>query len=139
MVSDSTLTQDIWTIVKNTLVNNIYIVNSATTTTVMASVNAAYNDKNTTRPQVVIYPVQYSESARRFGGRYGPQLINVEIECYAGSSMGVDQMADKIRELMSVTEIDGTDLVGISTNYIYNDYNQTKFHTKGFVFTYQRD
>lgn len=144
MVSDSTLVQDIWTTVRNTLANNIYVVNSATTTTVMATVVAAYNDKINPKPQVVVYPVSYDEANYKFAGgdwtqRNGRKVINIDIECYAGNSEFVDQMDDQIRQAMSELYMDGIDLTGITSNYVFNDYNQNKYHTKGFTFTYVRE
>lgn len=140
-ISNATLNQDVWAEIRTTLVAaNLYVVtNSETGATAAASINAVYNDKNQTKPQVIIYPISKDESVNKFSSNYGKMLINVRIEAYAGNTSGVDQLADQIEESLRGTIIQGIDLVSISGDYAFVNPNEAKYHYKVMTITYMRE
>jgi len=139
-ISDSTISVDVFTEIRNKLVSTApYVTNSSTSATYAASINAVYNDKNTTKPQIVIYPARISEDTFRFGGTEGKKAVNVNIECYYQNTLGVDQLSDQIKTALKANDIIGIDLVGIVTDYAFTNPAESKFHLKTMTFTYTRE
>jgi hypothetical protein len=79
------------------------------------------------------------EDSWKFGGSQGKKMINVVIECYYSNTLGVDQLFDQVRAALDDNDIDGIDLVGISSDYGYNTSAEQKYHVKSGTFTYERE
>ena len=139
-ISDSTISVDIFTEVRNKIVAGApYVTNSSTSATTAASINATYNDKKTTKPQIVILPVSINEDTFKFGGAEGRKAINVNLECYYTTTLGVDQLSDQIKSILKDDDIDGIELVGVVTDYSFTNPAESKFHMKTMTFTYLRE
>jgi hypothetical protein len=139
-IADSSVNTDVWNEVRTLIVASApYITNSTTAATTAASINAAYNDKSQTKPQVVIYPITKDEDINKFGSNYGKVLINVQVECYAGNSLGVDQLCDQVETSLRATNIPGISLVAVGSDISFVNPNEAKFHVKSLTFTYDRE
>lgn len=138
MVSDSTLSVDVWNAIKNVLVAASLQVTDGTSV-ISASVRSAYNDETPVRPQIVISPIKYDESGWKFGSSEGHKLININIDCYYKKTLGVDQLFDGVASILKATEIQGVELVGITSDYTFSQGGENKFHLKNGVFTYDRE
>ena len=140
MVSDSTLSTDVFTEIRNKIVAAApYVTNSTTSSTSAASILAVHNDTKTTIPQIVINPIVYDEANWKFGGTEGKKFINVIIDCYYKNTLGIDQMSDQVLTALKVNDISGIDLVGVTGDYAFNVNNEAKFHLKSTTFTYDRE
>jgi hypothetical protein len=139
-ITSSSLNVDVWNSVKALIVASApYITNSSTSATTAASIVAAYNDKNQTKPQIVIYPISKDEKLNKFGENYGKQLINIQVECYAGNGLGTDQLCDQVEESLRTTQIPGISLVAVGSDISFINPNEAKFHVKSLTFTYDRE
>lgn len=139
-IADSTLITDVWTEIKSALVAAApYVTNTTTSATTAATINAAYNDKTPSRPQIVIYGMDMSEDNWRFGGTEGKKLINVPVECYHKTSRGVDEMSNQIMVALKENSIDGIDLVGVTVDTAFDIANSNKYHLKTLMFSYDRE
>ena len=140
MVSDATLSSDIWTEVKNKLVSaSIIITNETTSSTTAVTINGQYNDKAPTRPQITINPVIIEEGTWKFNVKQGKKLINVVVDCYGKKTLDIDQMDDQVRDILKDNDIGGIDLVGITGDTAFNTSADQKFNLKSSTFTYDRE
>lgn len=139
-ISDSTLNSDIFTDVRTELVAaNLAVTNETDSNTATATIGAQYKDSKTARPQVVIMPAETSESDFKFGSVYGKRFVNVTIECYYKSTLGVDQLADQVEEAIRRATFTGQELVAVSGDYAFNTVNDNKYHLKSITFTFDRE
>ncbi len=139
-IADSSINVDVWNEVKALIVASApYITNSTTSATTAASIAAAFNDKNQTKPQVIIYPVTKTEDLDKFGSNYGKSLINIQVECYAGNGLGCDQLSDQVETSLRTTQIPGISLVAVGSDISFINPNEAKFHVKSLTFTYDRE
>ena len=139
-ISDSTLHTDVWEEVRSKLVAAaIAITNSETSDTTTVTIAGSYNDKAPTRPQIIINPLDKSESSFKFGSTSGKQAINVIVDCYASTGLYVDQMSNQVETTLKDNDIDGLDLVAITTDTGFSSPGQAKFPLKSFVFSYDRE
>jgi len=139
-INDSTISVDIFTEIRDKIVAGApHVVNSSTNATTVASINAVYNDRKTTKPQIVIQPISLDENTFRFGGTEGRKSINVNLECYYSTTLGVDQLSDSIKYILKNNDILGIDLVGVVTDYAFTNPAESKFHMKTMTFTYIRE
>ena len=138
MVSDATLRTDVWTAVRTILVSAALQVTDGSTVK-NATVGAAYNDKNTSKPQVIIYPMSHDESEYKFGSDQGKKLINVTLEAYYSNTLGVDQLSDQIDVALKETPISGAELIGVTSDYTFTNPLESKFHSNVMTYTYDRE
>lgn len=141
-ISDSTLSQDVWSDVRSALVSASIVtslVSGTTVSTSNANITGQYPEKTVSKPQIVILPINLSEDTYKFGNNYGRKLINVVIECYSDKSVLVDQMADMVKEKLSTNGITGIDLVGLSEDYAFSSPGENRMHLKTVVATYRRE
>jgi len=140
MVSNSTLSTDIWTDVRTILVAAApYVTNSSTSATTAASIVAAYNDQDVNRPTIAINPIATNESDYKFGSNEGKKFINVTIDCYYKNTLGVDQLIDQVINALKNTDIDGCEIIATATDYAFNLAADSKYHLKSVTVTYDRE
>ena len=138
MVSDSSIATDVWSEIRSILVSsNLQVTTNDGVKD--ASIEASYNDKNTSKPQVIIYPISHDESEWKFGSFEGKKLINVQLEIYHNTTRGIDQLEGQVLEPIKNTEIPGIELVGITTDYAFTNPMLTKYHLKTITLTYDRE
>ena len=138
MVSNNTLSTDIWNQIRTDLVASAIEVTDGSKVK-EASVSAAYNDKNTSRPQIIIYPSDRDESTWKFGSFEGKKFINISIEVYYSNTSGLDQLEDAVTTVLKETLIPGIELIGITSAYTFNNPAFTKYHSKMITFTYDKE
>jgi hypothetical protein len=140
VIADATISQDVWSAVRTKVVAAApYVSNSSTAATTAASINSVFNDKTAARPQIIINPALIDEGDWKFGGLQGKKVINVVIECYYSNTLGIDQLWDQVRAALDDNDLDGIDLVAITTDYGFSSPGEQKFHVKSGTFTYQRE
>jgi hypothetical protein len=140
-ISDTTISQDVFNSIRAKVVAAApYVYNATTTTTVAASIVASYNDKTPSRPQIVINPALIDENEWKFGSSQGKKVINVVIECYYNNTLGIDQLFDSVRAALVANDIDGMDLMAISSDYgVATNPADAKYQLKSGTFTYERE
>jgi hypothetical protein len=140
-INDSTISQDVFDSIRSKVVAaSPYVVGATTTTTIAASVLAAYNDKTPARPQIVINPALIDEDEWKFGGLQGKKVINVVVECYYANTLGIDQLWDQVRVALVANDIEGIDLISVTSDYGFaSNPADAKFHVKSGTFTYERE
>lgn len=139
-IDDKTLRQDIFTSVRNVLVQaNIVITNSSTSATTAAAIEATYNDKDTKKPCIVITPALVTEDGWKFNSDQGHKLINVIVDCYAGNTLYADQLADQVADAIKEYNFEDVALVGVEQNYNFNGFNQNKFHLVSNTFIFDKE
>lgn len=129
---------DTWTAVRNTLVAAALQVTDGSTVK-NATVAAAYNDKNTSKPQVIIYPLNKDESEFKFSSDDGKQMLNVTVESYYSNTLGVEQLDEQIEEAIKADVPSGMELVGITSDYTFTNPLETKYHSIVTVFTFDKE
>lgn len=137
-ITDSTIDTELFIAVRTILVSASLSTTSGTTVTA-AQIAASYNDKELSRPQVIIYPISDNEVKDKFGSNYGKRFLNIDIDCYANNTLKVDQLSQQIKSALSENVIDGVDLIGITTDYAFQQPGNNKYHLKNLTFTYQRE
>ena len=139
-ITDSTINSSVWTEVRSKIVAAApYVTNSSTSATTAAAINAAYNDKIPTRPQIIIHPINMSEGEWKFGGNQGRKFIDIMVDCYYKNSLGIDQMADQVEDTLKTNEIAGIELVGITSDVAFDVSGENKYHLKSITFSYDRE
>lgn len=137
-INDNTLSNDVFTAIRTIIVAAAPKVTTSSGTKT-ASVLAAYNDKTNSVPQVIIYPVSYSEDNWKFSSSQGKKMINVLVECYYKTSLGVDQLQDIVTHAIKTTDISGMELVGVIVDTAFVNPNDQKYHMKGITFVFDRE
>jgi hypothetical protein len=140
-ISDTSLSVDVFNTVRSVLLNaSITVTNgTATTDTSSAGLYASFNDKNASRPQVIINPIMVDEDSYKFGSTRGKKFINITIDCFYKNTLGIDQMHDQVVNALSSTSIDGIDLVGVTTDVDFDSPGDQKYHRKSGTFTFTRE
>lgn len=139
-ISNATIGSDVYGEIRTILTSaNLIVTNSTTSATTAASINATFNDKSPSKPEVVIIPVSKDESNYKFGSVRGKMFINVGIECYYKSTLGCDQLADQVEHALSTTNINGIELIASTRDYAFNTSNQSKWQAVTLNFTYDRE
>jgi len=140
MVTDNTLSVDVFTSIRSLLVaTQPFITNSTTSATTSAEIRATLNDMGAIRPQIILNPISVNESEWKFGSFQGHKLINIVIDCYAGNTLGVDQLRDQVSWLLKENPINGIELVGISDDYGASTVNDEKYHLVSITASYDRE
>lgn len=137
-INSATLDPDIFDIVRTTLVAAALKTTTESGIQSNVSVAATYNDNATTRPTIVIEPINLDDGKRRFGGTTKEEMINVVLSCYAPSTLAVDQLSAAVGNLFDTTDI-GIELIGITKDYSFGEYNQNKIHAKTITLHYRRE
>lgn len=137
-ISDSSIAQNVFTDVRSALVA-ASITTSIGSTVSSANITGQYPDKVVSKPQIVILPIAMEEGDYKFSGTYGKRVINVVIECYSDKSLGVDQLADGVREVLVANGITGLSLVGFSEDYAFVMPGENKYHLKTLTASYMRE
>ena len=139
-VTDANIYTSVWSEVRTLLVAaNLVVTNSTTSQTTLASVNASFNDKNLSKPQVVIQPIDKDEAAFKFGSYEGKKMINVFVDCYASQSQQIDSLAEQVESYLKLNIINGVELVGITCNNGVSINNDSKYFLKSITLSYDRE
>lgn len=142
-ISDSTLFTDVWSEIRSIIVGATpYITNSSTSATALASVEAAYNDKFLTRPQVIIPPIEKGSSDYKFGENLGKRLINVIVECYGTKSLYSDQLIQQVDFALASTVPTELELIGTVSNGSFESIGsdpKSKLFGQSMTFTYTKE
>jgi hypothetical protein len=137
-INSATIDAYIFDVVKTTLVAAALKTTDGAGSQSTVTVAASYNDNLLTRPSIVIEPMNSDDGKRRFGGSSKEEMINVVLSCYAPTTLAVDQISGAVGSLFDTTDI-GVELVGISKDYSFGEFNQNKFHTKTITLHYRRE
>jgi len=130
---------DVWTLVRNILTaDKPKITNSTTGTTKTASIVASFTDIRTGIPTIIIEPSNKSEVMDVFGKNRGSMEFVVNVSCYYSNTLGVDQLAQSVENIVAEADTEDLSLIGIDTNYDYDSDPDTKFHTKVVTFMFTR-
>ena len=139
-ITDQNLSTSVWDAVRTKLVSgNIVVTNSSTSATTAATINASYNDKAVTKPQVSLYPIDSDETFDKFSTTEGKKIINVIVDCTYKNSLGADQLYDQVCYLLKQDDVVGIDLIGLTTNFVFQDPTDAKYHIKSATFSYGRE
>jgi hypothetical protein len=140
MVSDNAINVSVWDGIRTALTQStMYVVNSTTNASVRASVEAQYSD-TLGRPQVVILPMEISESNFKYSSSTGKRIMNVTIECYYSNTLGIEQLADQVDNLIkAAVPTLGMDLTGITSSYGYAGTGTFKNHLLSLTYTFDRE
>lgn len=136
-VSDSTLTADIFTSIRTKLVAaNLAITDGDV---YAASIGASFNDKNPTRPQIIITPISYDEGTFKFSSKEGKKTINVVIDVFYKNTLGIDVLSDRVVDVIKANDIEGLNLIGVTTDYAFSSPGDNKWHLKTLTFGFDRE
>lgn len=139
-ISDSTLTANVWTDIKNLIVSaNPTVTNSSTGATTLAGVKAVFNDSGAARPQIVIAPVTPDKKNDKFGQTVSAKFITVVIDCYGKNTLEIDQLFDQSLYQVETNVIAGIELVGIASDYAFNVAAGSKYEMKSLILSYDRE
>ena len=129
-ISDSTIRTDVWTAVKNKIV----------AAALGADVNGNYKDKlSVKKPQIVIAPINKDEAEFKFGSINGKKTINIFIDVYADTSLIADTLSQGIDNALAQNDIDGMDLIALSSDTAFVNPQEIKYKLVNLVYTYQRE
>lgn len=140
-ISNDTLDGDVFSEIRTILVAAApsVIDSLASPTVVSAAINATFNDKQLTTPQIVINPIELDESNFKFGGVQGRKMVNAEIECYARIGDYMDQLASQVRRTMLSNTLSGMDIIGITSDRGVTEANDAQWQRKSLMFSYMRE
>jgi len=140
-INNATLSVDVFNALRTVLTTPAtpFITNSTTNATTLSSVNAAYNDKTPTRPQIIINPITFDEAQYKFGSSIGKKIISVTVDCYASNTLGTDQLGDQVYNRITSTDFDGMSIVGVTSEQAFTNPNTTKYQLKSYTFTFDRE
>lgn len=138
MVSDQTLRTDLWNDIRTVLVSAA-IQSTIGSTVKSASIVAAYNDQSTSKPQIVIYPINPEETLDKFGGYSGRININVMVDCFSNSSLASDQLADQASYALKTASISGVELINISSDNDSTGIGGEKYNLVSLSINYLRE
>ena len=139
VISDQTLSADVWTEIKTVLVNASITVDSKSATIQATNADTTDSAGSARKPFVIITPINLDETKNKFGSGQGKKFINVFIDCIYKNTLYVDQLADQVTYALSENNITGISLIGVTSDYAFTDPNQKKYHEKNLTFTYTRE
>lgn len=140
MITDSTLDTSIFTDIRTKIVNaNLSVTTQSTGVVTSASIEASYNDKNPTRPMIIIHPVLIDKNNDKFGSTNNKMMINVIIDCFGKDTLSMDQLAVGVHNVLDVNDITGIDLISSTSDYAFSMPGDNKYQLKTLVFNYQRE
>lgn len=140
VISDQNISTSVFDEIRTILVAaDLKVTNSTTSAETSASIVASFNDKDPSRPQVVINPIDYDKGRFKFGDNQGGKFIRVVVECYYKNTLGIDQLSDQVDYAISEATVDGMEMVGVTTDYAFNLNNDNKYHQKSVQFTFDRE
>jgi len=140
-ISDSTLSQDVWTTIKNIIVASApYVTKGAST--IAASVESVYNDKRTTKPIIIVNPQTGDKKKDKFGTG-GSQDINVTVDCYYSTTLGTDELADQVSTAIETAADEGTisgmELIGFGKDQAFVNPMLVKYQLASVTFIFKRE
>ena len=138
-ISNATISSDVWYSVKTAIYNASPTVTLTGTEVKQASVIPSYKSSRTTTPQIVVNPIEKSESEYKFGANRGRMFINITVDCYYSTTLGVDQLADQVEEAVSNYDFGNMELVAMSSDYAYTDPSAQDFHLKSITFSFDKE
>ncbi len=117
-----------------------FVTNLSTSATTSAGIEGKYNDKKTTKPQIIIEPPVKDESTGwKFGSNEGRKFINIVIECYHSGLLGTQQLAEQVEAAIKANEFEGMELVGVTSDQAFVDPNRSKYQMKSITLTFDRE
>lgn len=138
-INNSSIATDVFSSIRSLLTSTtISIANEALTATWTVPVNAQYNDKSLSRPQIVIPPITFNENNTRFSSTEGQKFISAIIECYAPNTLMIDQIENEVISRIKNNPFSEMELVGLTTQYAFNLNEDQKYHLKTIVLTYDK-
>lgn len=137
-MEDRTLSTDMWTAIRASIVAVAPTITDGSTVKT-ASIKASYNDEETNKPQIIIYPVSPDETKDNFGSDFGSYTIDVRIDCRYSTSIAIDQLRDQVSYALSTTYIPGVELVRVSSDSDFAEVGDAKYHINVISATYTRD
>ena len=139
-INDSTIYVDIFGEIRTILVaESVQVTNSTTGATKTASVKASFSDKDLPTPLVIVNGSEKDMAQFKFGGARGKELINVTVDCYYKTTLGVAQMASQVEDAMLNASWSGMDIVGVNSTDGFLEVNSTNYHIKSITFTFNRE
>jgi hypothetical protein len=138
-ITDGNLNVSLFNTIRTAIVSYEPKVTESTNKYKKASIKAAYDDSKVTTPQVILTPLNITESDYKFGSQEGRKVINVIIECYYTNTLGIDQLSDDVTAAIKGINFGVLDLIGMSSDYAFVNPNEAKFHLKTLVFTFLKE
>lgn len=139
-ITDANIYTSVYSDIRTVLVAAApYVINSSTGTTTAAGIEAEYNDKYTSKPQIIIESPIKTEDTFKFGTNEGKKFINISIDCFYKNSLGIDQLGEQVEAAIKNNNFSGMDLIGVASDYAFTNPNQTKYQMKGITFTFDRE
>lgn len=103
------------------------------------SVNAVFNDKALTRPQVVLSPAVMTEDNFPFNDTEGTKAITMVVDIWAGTAKDMDTYSDTIITAIKANDIDGISLESVEVSYDFTQSQEDKLHLKTLSCGYVRE
>jgi hypothetical protein len=138
-ITDKTLSVSVWDAIKTTITSaNIKV--GGTAVTVQATHADITDGSGSSRKHfVIVNPIEVDETKDKFGSNQGKKFINILIDCIDNKTSAIDYIADEVTYALSEANIQGIDLVGVTSSYAFTNPNLIKYHEKNLVFTYTRE
>lgn len=134
MVSDSSISTDMWDAIKT------ICVASLSTASISGSVEAAFTPKKNGKPVVIIPPVKTPKVKNKFGsGNKGRYDMTATVYCYARNTLDVDNLKQAIFNGLDTTPIDGVSLNSLDDDYSFAEINDAVWHLQTITATYNRE
>lgn len=135
MIEDNKLDTSVFDAIRTCLIDADIEINSK-----KVPIRASFNDKQSTKPQIILYPIDYSEAGWKYGSNQGRKTINVFLEYYGANTLEVDEIAEQC--VTAIKEKDFEDIVLTSVNLNYMEPinpNEVKYRGKGNTFTFLKE
>ena len=133
MINNSSLSEDVFDAVRSRLVSASLVSDSKP-----VDIRVEYSEQSS-RPQIVMEPVGYSESNWVFNDSEGLKNIPVVLSCYSKNSLSNAKLGDSVMGVLKANDISGLNLVDVSVSVDFTNVSETKFKSRTISANYERE
>ena len=134
MVNDSTFYTDLFDSIRGALVNPVITLNGQ-----QVSVKSTYNDDTIKNPIIVIEPINKREVFNKFSSNEGVKEANVLIMANAKTTLDADKLNEIIETRLKNYNWQGVEILGINSDYVFNNPSRVKYQSKVVSVDFRRE
>lgn len=132
-INDNNLSVDVFDAVRARLIS-ASLVSDGSSVDIRAS-----HSESSSRPQIVMEPIAYSESNWSFNDTEGLKNIPVVLSLYTTTHKSNSELGDSVMTVLKLNDISGLNLVGVDMSIDFTNVSDNKYKSRTISANYQRE
>ena len=132
-INDNNLSVDVFDAVRSRLISASLVSDSSS-----VDIRVSHAESSG-RPQIVIDPVNVSESSWTFNNSEGSKSIPVVLGIYTSNHKSNAVLGDVVSSLLKLNDISGLNLVLLSSSNDFTNVSDNKYKSRTITATYNRE